>query len=235
MLDGTCAFAADLAAAPWEAKLAQLRQRATLRHGTATMPESVPGSHTEDLSKTSDSKLEGAADWVLSITLPDGETFQDRPRLEYHTDEEIAYRPDLYSDAFEVADGDLMLCDWDAEDLPDAGDTVYEEDELWTEAEGEVKVQPVMDTRSIDAFKGMSLLLVPTAPQSPAPSGFVRKYRSVLVLSLAGKEASEPEPAFTKIPQGSALTAVAALRTGNESVRGSNNSASSAGRPHGTW
>merc|ERR1712107_395440 len=79
-----------------------------------------------------------------------------------------------------------------------------------------VKVQPIADMMPIDTFKNSAfevapLLLFPTIPRGPAPLGFVRKHQNVLV--------AKPEVAFTKIPQDSALTAVAALRPGNETAR----------------
>jgi len=219
--DSTSTRATDLGAAALEVKPAQRHRQAMSRSGTAiSLPETVLGSHAEDTHTTSDCVFGGTADWVLRGTLHDEETLHDRPRLECPIDEEKAYRPDLYSDAFEVANDDLLLYDWEAEDLLEAGDTVFEIDELGTEAED--VVQPSTDMMSIDASNGSTsdsalLLLVPKAPTGPVPQGFVRKHKDVLIFSPPAKKVFEPEAAFAKVPQGSALSAVAALRSGDQS------------------
>jgi len=218
MVDRTPAFEASLGTAPFEAKPAQLWRRATSRHSTATsLSESLPYRLAEDLDNVTDRDLEGATDWD---TFPDEEQFQDRPRFECHFDEEMAYRPDLYCDAFEVADGDLMLYDLEAEDLPEAGDAAFEVDRAADKI--------LTDTSKSSTFEGAPPLLIPKAPLSPAPRGFTRKHQNVLVVSPPAEDAFETLPselALAQMPQGSALAAVAALRPADKSARGSDSAA----------
>jgi len=213
MVDSIPTFEA-LGTAPLAAKPAQPFRRASSRHSTATsLAESLADRLAEeDVDSASDDRdVEGDADWEL---------FQDRPRLEYHFDEEMAYRPDLYCDAFEVADGDLMLYDLEAEDLPEAGDAAFEVDR--------VADKILTDASKSSTSQGAPPLLVPKAPLSPAPRGFTRKHQNVLVVSPPVEEAFETSPselALAQMPQGSALAAVAALRPADKSARGSDSAA----------
>jgi len=210
--DSASALAVDHAAASLEAKPEQPWQHSMSRNSTTTSLLESRLGELEDL------------DGERNCGLPEDEEFQDRPRLQDILDyEDMAYRPDLYADAFEASDADLLLYDWGSEELPEQDDAGLQFDYLGIDEEDEVpsEVGMSVDASSSSSMEGVTPPPVaPKAPPSTAPRGFARKHQHVLVVSPAsGVEVSEPsapqhEPA--KMPQGSALAAIAALRPGTK-------------------
>jgi len=211
--DGASALAVDHLAASLEAKPGHPWQRSMSRHSTAT---SLLESHFGALAKEFDGDSE--------CGLPGDEEFQDRPRLQDVLDyEDMAYRPDIYADAFEASDADLLLYDWGTEELPEQDDAELQFDYLEIDENDEVQSEVGMPVgaSSSSGMEGVTPLPVaPKAPPSTAPRGFARKHQHVLVVSPApGVEVSEPsapQHEHAKVPQGSALAAIAALRPGTK-------------------
>jgi len=212
-----------------ERKLERLWQRAMSRHGTATsLSESLPNRPAEKFDINSDGGFDSAAYWGSDSNRHNEDEFQDRLRIMSQMDEDHAYRPDLYSDAFQVADGDLLLYDLESDELPRADGAevavAVEMDEVCTEIEKEIP--PIADTELVVAPTSstsvhVSPLQVPTTPPSTAPRGFARKHQDILVVSPTVEEVSKTSPRkcdFEQLPQGSAAAAIAALRPDTKRV-----------------
>lgn len=186
-------------------------QRAMSRHSTVTsLPESLPDWLAKDLDSTSSWDAERTADCDIKGSWSGDEAFQERTRVQYQIDEDKVYMPELYADAFQVADPDLLLYDCESEDPLEAGDEIWEIDKLGAAI-------TMLDASKFAATRDESVL-VPKAPLQTAPRGFVRKHQEIFVVSSTATEmpgAFPSKPEFVKVPQGSPLKAVAALRPGN--------------------